>query len=183
MALGDVDVGRTQPRILRMDGHWGLDFRYGIDGCGTHHLVQLGVVSLGVRPIVTFRRRGSAACRSAVKKETMTSSKRIGGIVLGIFAIALVSAKVMPFRIASGVTVERVRALRPGMREAELLQALGQPLGIRAWGSDAKLLDYVRETPLMNHSPNLWVLVRNGVVEEVQAQRTVHFIERRGCSS
>jgi hypothetical protein len=106
--------------------------------------------------------------------------KKTGGIVLGSFVIALAGAKTIPFRIASGVTVERVRALRLGMREMELLQALGQPLRIREWGSDSRLLDYARETPLMNHSPNLWVLVRNGVVEEVQAVRTIRFIDEEG---
>ena len=111
---------------------------------------------------------------------TPRSLKKTGGMVLVICAIALVGAKVIPFRIASGVSIERVRALRPGMSETELVHSLGQALGIRDWGPDAKLLDYARETPLLNHSPNLWVLVRNGIVEQVKAERTIYFIDKEG---
>src|SRR6267142_537472 len=59
MAFGDVDEYdvRTQPRIPRMDGHWGFDFRYGIDGSGIRHLVQLGVVSLDCEYGSRFTRR------------------------------------------------------------------------------------------------------------------------------
>ena len=66
------------------------------------------------------------------------------------------------------------------MRESELLQTLGSPLAVRQWGTGRKLLDYARETPVVNHSPNLWVLIHDGLVEEVQADRTVQFVDEEG---
>ena len=90
------------------------------------------------------------------------------------------AVQLLPYRIASGVTAERLRSLRPGMHEFELLQTLGPPLAFRQWGPGRKILDYARETPFVNHSPNLWILVRDGRVEEVQADRSVQFFDEEG---
>ena len=98
-----------------------------------------------------------------------------------MFCLAAVTIfELFPYNIAPGVTPERIRALRAGMPESELLQVLGPPLAVREWGEDAKLLDYAREIPLRNHSPNLWVLIRNGQVEEVHADRTVSSFDEEG---
>ena len=94
-------------------------------------------------------------------------------VVFMLCLAAVTIFELLPYNIAPGVTPERIRALRAGMPESELLQVLGPPLGVREWGEGAKLLDYARETPLRDHSPNLWVLIRDGQVEEVQAERTV----------
>jgi len=93
---------------------------------------------------------------------------------------AAVAVQLLPYRIASGVTADRVRSLRLGMREPELLQTLGPPLAARQWGAGRKILDYARETPIVNHSPNLWILIHDGLVEEVQADRTVQFVDEEG---
>jgi hypothetical protein len=59
------------------------------------------------------------------------------------------------------------------MTNAALVELLGQPLSSRPWGENAALLFYAREVPLVHHSPTLWVLVRDGVVEEAQAEWSV----------
>ena len=66
------------------------------------------------------------------------------------------------------------------MPESELLRTLGPPLDVRQWGADMKLLDYARETPFVNHSPSLWILIHDGQVEEVQADRSVQFFDGEG---
>jgi hypothetical protein len=32
----------------------------------------------------------------------------------------------------------------------------------------------------VNHSPNLWIVIYDGLVEEVQADRTVQFVDEQG---
>ena len=101
-------------------------------------------------------------------------------LVVMVLVLGLTVFSLLPYNIAPGVTPERIRALRVGMPESEVLQVLGQPLGVREWGKDATLLDYARETPLRNHSPNLWVLIREGVIEVVQANRSANFVDGEG---
>ena len=75
-----------------------------------------------------------------------------------------------PVGVAPGVSVARTRALSPGMTHTALLELLGQPLSVRPWGEGSSLLFYAREVPLAHHSPTLWVLVRDGVLVEAQAE-------------
>ena len=75
-----------------------------------------------------------------------------------------------PVGVAPRVTVSRVRTLAPGMTRAVLVELLGEPLSARPWGANATLPFFAREVPLVHHSPTLWVLVRDGVVEEAQAE-------------
>jgi hypothetical protein len=93
--------------------------------------------------------------------------------LVGIF----VAWNALPFRIAPGVTAERIRAIRPGISETDLLNSLGAPLEAKQWGTSGTLLFYARETPLVNHSATLWVYVDNGTVRQVQAKRTVMFLD------
>ena len=86
----------------------------------------------------------------------------------------------LPFWIAPGVTAERIRAIRPGISETDLLKSLGPPLEAKLWGTSGKLLFYARDTPLINHSPALWVFVENGTVQQVEAKRTVMFVDDEG---
>ena len=92
--------------------------------------------------------------------------------VLVLTLLLATTADCRPMGIAQGVTALRIRQLAPGMPEADVLVLLGPPLAIRPWGADAHLLDYAIETPLAHHSPNLWVSVRGGRVEQVEASRS-----------
>jgi hypothetical protein len=58
------------------------------------------------------------------------------------------------------------------MSEFEVRALLGVPLAVRPSGSNAHLLDYAIDIPLVHHSPKLWVLIHNGLVEQVQAERS-----------
>jgi hypothetical protein len=102
-------------------------------------------------------------------------SKAVGALL----AICVTFAGCEATGIAHGVTAERIRSIRPGMTETELVKCLGPPLDNRPWGRGA-LVFYARETPLINHSPTLWVYVENAVVRQIEAKRSVWFLENEG---
>lgn len=105
--------------------------------------------------------------------------RTLAGLALVSCATA-VALSAIPFRIAPGVTAERIRTIRLGMTEASLVKLLGTPLSREPWGPTGQLLFYAHDTPLLNHSPTLWVLVQNGAVKQVEAKRTVWFIDDEG---
>jgi hypothetical protein len=47
-------------------------------------------------------------------------------------------------------------------------------------GTDVELLDYARETPPPNQSPNLWALVRNGIGEKSKPSALFIFTHEEG---
>ena len=96
------------------------------------------------------------------------------------FCATAVASSAIPFRIAPGVTAERIRTIQPGMTEANLLKALGTPLSTQPWGPSGRLLFYAHDTPLLNHSPTLWVHVENDAVKQVEAKRTVWLVDDEG---
>jgi hypothetical protein len=107
------------------------------------------------------------------------SVRRLTYLAFAFFA-TVVACGVIPFRIAAGVTAERIRTIRPGMTEADLLRILGTPLSIEPSGPNGRLVFYSHDTPLLNHSPTLWVHVENGIVGDVEAKRTVWFVDDEG---
>jgi hypothetical protein len=107
------------------------------------------------------------------------SVRKVAYFVLATCASA-VAWNAMPFRIAPSVTAERIRKIQPGMLDAELQKLLGTPLFTQQSGTNGSLLFYAHDTPLVNHSPTVWVSVENGKVRQVEAKRTVWFVDDEG---
>ena len=107
-----------------------------------------------------------------MKKHFVTEAAPRTILVVTLGVVLATTAGCRPFGIAQGVTAARIRQLAPGMSESDVRAQLGPPLAIRPWGANAHLLDYAIETPLAHHSPNLWVSVRDGRVEQVEASRS-----------
>ena len=78
-------------------------------------------------------------------------------------------------RLANGVTVEGIRAVRNGMAEEEVLAILGPPLGRRPsrHHPDLITLTYSKPAYFAKWYPMLWVHLRDGKVLEVYAKRYI----------
>lgn len=80
-------------------------------------------------------------------------------------------------RLAEGVTVEAIRAVKNGMTEEEVVVILGYPVE-RAPSvnyPDAIMLTYSKPAYFANWYPMLWVHLRNGKVFEVYAKRYINW--------
>jgi hypothetical protein len=62
------------------------------------------------------------------------------------------------------------------MSQEELIQAMGEPLDRQTDGPNAGLWMYARSIPLVRHSPDFWVDVRNGRVQSAGAERGIGFL-------
>ena len=94
--------------------------------------------------------------------------------------------------VASGVTVDGIRSLRPGMTYAEVVKAIGDPFNMevelpvhkegtvmvsgrmvstREPNDGHVLLTYSRRMNVLTTYPMLWVHLRSGRVSEIYAKR------------
>jgi hypothetical protein len=99
--------------------------------------------------------------------------------LIGFVFVSALCACDVKSGIAPAVTAERIRAVQIGMSDTRLKELLGSPLDTRR-GAGGMLWFYSHEIPFVNHSPTLWVLVADGLVKQVEAKRTVMFVDDEG---
>ncbi len=84
------------------------------------------------------------------------------------------------WRVAPGVSAASIRSVRPGMTSEEVLETLGPPLRVRAWGEEGTILDYAEPHLLAPWSSRLWVYLRGDRVNTVQGEREPLLAFKRG---